>query len=75
MEQSGENFLISHQISTDLSDSGGNTIQRLLTIHFLPNEDEARYAKKEEHSTKDSLPLICPFVHFCIALIEFDTVH
>lgn len=50
-------------------------MQCLLTVHFLPDEDEARYAKKEKHSTKDGLPLICSFVHFCIALIEFDTVH
>jgi len=50
-------------------------VWHLLTVMFLPNEEETGDTKKEQHSTDDGLPLVRPSVHFRVALVEFDTVH
>lgn len=71
-----ENCLIPHQASIDLSlKLRVNTVWHILTVMLLPNENETSYTKKEQYSTKDGLPFVCSFVHLCIGLVKFDTVH
>lgn len=54
-----ENCLISHQVSIDLAlHLRLNTVWHLLTVMFLPNEDDTSYTKKEEYCTKDGLPFV-----------------
>lgn len=50
-------------------------MEEVLTEVLLPDEDESGETKEEQHSPQDGLPLVCPFVHLCVGLVEFHPIH